>query len=99
MRSEAAYQHYLVNKLKDMFPDCYITKNDAGALQGVPDLLILWGNRWAMLEVKVSAKSPVQPNQEYYVDLFSSMSFAAFVYPENEEQVLHDLQSTFRSRR
>lgn len=93
MRSEAAYQKDLIGRLQVMFPDCFIIKNDASARQGIPDLLILWGSRWAMLEVKLSARSPIQPNQEYYVDMFGEMSFAAFIYPENEEQVLYDLQS------
>lgn len=93
MRNEAAYQKYLIDKLEDMFPGCFIIKNDAAARQGIPDLLILWGDRWFMLEVKLSERSPIQPNQEYYVNMFSEMSFAAFICPENEEQVLDDLQS------
>ncbi len=95
MRSEAAYQKSLIDRLQVMFPGCHVMKNDAGARQGIPDLLILWGDRWAMLEVKVSSRSPTQPNQEYYVDLFSEMSFASFIYPEIEEQVLYDLQTAF----
>jgi hypothetical protein len=99
MRSEAAYQRYLIHLLQRIFPDCHIIKNDALARQGIPDLLILWGNRWAMLEVKRSDTAPVQPNQEYYVELFNGMSFAAFICPENEEQVLHGLQAALGSFR
>jgi hypothetical protein len=95
MRGEAAYQNRLVKKLQRMFPDCFILKNDPSENQGVPDLLVLSGPYWAMLEVKLSPVANVQPNQRYYIDMFDQMSFAAFIYPEVEEQVLYDLQSAF----
>lgn len=87
---EAAYQKTVIDKLEAMFPGCVIIKNDAGAIQGIPDLLVLWGNRWGMLEVKAAERSPVRPNQEYYVQEFSQMSFASFIYPEIEEGVLQE---------
>lgn len=95
MRSEAAYQAKLIQKLEKLFPGCFIIRNDPANLQGVPDLLVLFGSRWAMLEVKLSGRADVQPNQEYYIHEFGRMSFASFVFPENENQVLHDLQLAF----
>jgi hypothetical protein len=94
---EATYQAGLINRIQQRFPDCFIVKNDPAQNQGVPDLLILFGSQWAMLEVKASATAPYQPNQEYYISAFGKWSFAAVIYPENEEQVLHDLQATFGS--
>ena len=99
MRSEAAYQAQLVKRIKAMFPGCFVTKSDASQNQGIPDILILFGDRWAMLEVKKSGSEPTQPNQEYYVDQFNGWSFAAFIYPENEEEVLNELQTAFRTFR
>lgn len=96
---ENVYQGLLIGTLRVWFPGCFILKNDSSYLQGVPDLLILYKNKWAMLEVKASADEPYQPNQEYYLDLLDSMSFAATIYPENEEAVLNDLQQAFRARR
>lgn len=93
--SESEYQRTLIKKIQSIFPGCYIFKNDPLETQGIPDLLILFGNQWAMLEVKLSERSLDQPNQEYYVRLFNEMSFASFISPENEEMVLNDLQSTF----
>lgn len=72
-----------------------VLKNDTQYLQGVPDLLVLYGRTWAMLEVKASADSAAQPNQYYYVRKLDQMSFAAFIYPENEDEVFHDLQLAF----
>lgn len=99
MRRENTYQPRLIKKLEKLFPGCFILKNDSGYLQGVPDLLVLYRNHWAMLEVKRSANEDKEPNQEYYVELLGEMSFAAFIYPENEEEVLHALQQTFGAGR
>lgn len=92
------YQTRLKEKLKDMFPGCVILRNDPSVnFQGVPDLTILYGGKWALLEVKASNKAHRQPNQEFYIDKFGQLSFAAFICPENEEDVLDDLQSAFSS--
>lgn len=99
MRREAAYQAKLINKIQEMFPGCFVTKSDPGQNQGIPDILILFGDQWAMLEVKRSVSDIIQPNQSYYIDRFNELSFAAFIYPENEEQVLNDLQHAFGIRR
>lgn len=95
---ESQYQKLLIEKLEDMFPGCFILKNDAGYRQGIPDLAIFYGNRWAFLEVKASAKAAVRPNQSYYVRMLNEMSFAAFIYPENEETILDGLQRSFEDR-
>ena len=91
IRKETAYREGLIDRIELMFPDCVVMKNDPDQLQGIPDLLILFENKWAMLEVKRSVNEPTQPNQPYYVEKFNEMSFAAFIYPENEEEVLEQL--------
>ena len=96
---ERDYQAHIIKKLRQRFPACMILKNDASYLQGIPDLLILHMDRWAMLEVKRSPLFAYQPNQLYYIDLLNDMSFAAFIYPENEDLVLDDLQHAFSARR
>ena len=72
-------------------------KNDSSYIQGIPDLLVLHKDKWASLEVKKSANASKRPNQEYYVGLMNKMSFSRFISPENEEEVLRDLQTTFKS--
>lgn len=92
MRSEAAYQRNLISKLKRMLPGCHIVPNDPQRNQGIPDLLILFRDRWGMLEIKLSETAPERPNQHHHVCAFNDMSYAAFIYPENEEEILSDLQ-------
>lgn len=92
---ESAYQAKLIKKIHELIPDCIILKNDPTHLQGIPDLTILHGPNWAALEVKVDESAPVQPNQPYYVDVLNGMSYAAFIHPGNEGEVLHDLQKAF----
>lgn len=96
---EAQYQSTLIKKLQKMFPGCQILKNDPSHQQGMLDLTILYNESWAMLEVKMSPNSPLQPNQEYFVSQLDDMSFAAIIHPENEEDVLNALQEAFASRR
>ena len=91
-RLERDFQAKLIKELKVMFKGCIIVKKDPNYIQGIPDLLILYNDRWAALEVKKSATAHHQPNQEYYVDLMDQMSFAAFIYPENKEEILYELQ-------
>jgi hypothetical protein len=93
--NEMVYQRRLIERLEGRFPGCVIFKPNPAELQGAPDLLILYGDTWAMLEVKMDNNSPVQPNQSYYIDMFNAMSFAAFINPRIEEEVLDALQSTF----
>jgi hypothetical protein len=93
--AENRYQATVIKKLKKLFPGAIVLKNDANYMQGIPDILILFGFRWALLEVKDSATAEERPNQRYYVDKGNDMSFAAFIYPENEMEVLRGLQLAF----
>lgn len=95
--TENQYQSKLIRKLKRLFPGCTVLKNDPNYQQGMPDLTILFGPRWATLEVKASADAPEQPNQDYFVRTMGEQSFSAFIYPENERDVLNALQAAFSS--
>ena len=96
---ENRFQANLIKELKSLYPGCVIIKNDANAQQGISDLLILYNDKWAMLECKRSSDASHRPNQDYYIQKFNQMSFATFIYPENREEVLDDLESAFRARR
>ena len=91
---ESEFQADLIRNIKKILPNCVVLKNDPTYIQGMPDILILNGDRWAALECKKSKTSSHQPNQDYYIDLLNRMSYASFIFPENKEIVLHELQQT-----
>ena len=93
---ENEFQSKLIRELKDLFPGCIVMKMDANYMQGIPDLLILYQSKWASLECKRNAAAKKRPNQEYYVGRMNEMSFSRFICPENKEEVLHELQQTFK---
>jgi hypothetical protein len=92
---ENRFKTNLTRELRDMFPGCIILHMDPNEIQGIPDLLILFENKWAALEGKKNANASIRPNQEYYVDLMDQMSFASFIYPENKDEVLDSLHLYF----
>lgn len=92
---ENRFKTKLNQELENLFPGCIILHMDPNEIQGIPDLLILYENKWAALEGKKTANAAHQPNQDYYVDLMDRMSFAAFIYPENKDEVLDALYLYF----
>lgn len=94
MRKESVYRSELVQRIEDRFPGCVIVPTDPQRQQGIPDIVILFKKVWAILELKRATNAARRPNQTFFVDKFNDMSFAAVIYPENEERVLNDLQST-----
>lgn len=96
---ESKFQAILIKDLKLLFVGCVVLKNDANYIQGFPDLIVLYKNRWAVLECKKDRSESYQPNQEYYLELLDGMSFARTIYPENKEEVLSELQQAFGSNR
>lgn len=88
---ENKFQASLIRTIKNLLPGCIVLKNDPKYIQGIPDLLILYGPSWAALEVKRSEDEEHQPNQDYYIELMSSMSFAEFIYPENCQEILNNM--------
>lgn len=94
---ENEFQGKVIKELKSMFPGCIVTKNDPNHIQGIPDLSIFYGKHWATLECKKDKDAECQPNQPYYVETMNNMSFSRFIYPENKQEVLHELQQAFKS--
>lgn len=99
MALESKFKSDLIKEIERLYPGAIVLKTDANQLQGIPDQLILYGDRWAAFEAKRSESSAHRPNQDYYVDLFDRMSYAAFVYPQNKEVFLNELQQALRPGR
>lgn len=96
---ENRFKTKLISEIENMFPGCMVLHLDPNEIQGIPDLLILYKNKWAVLEGKKNKDATHRPNQDYYIDKMNDMSFAAFIYPENKEEVLYELQQAFEPRR
>lgn len=94
---ENKFQADLKKELKAIFLGCIVTKLDSSDIQGIPDLLVLYKDKWATLEVKKSATETHRPNQDYYVAKMNTMSFSRFIYPENKEDVLDELRESFKA--
>lgn len=94
---ESKFQKELIDEAKSRYPGCIALKNDPTYIQGFPDWTIFYEDKWAVLEVKRERGARKQPNQEYYVDRLSKMGgFSRFVYPENKDEVLYELDLYFK---
>ena len=96
---ESKFQKELIDEVKERYPGCVALKNDSSYMQGFPDWTILYKNKWAVLEVKKERGAHKQPNQEYYVNKLNEMGgFSRFVFPENKEEVLEDMDTLFKRK-
>ena len=98
-KKESKYQHDLIKKIKNRFPDAFVLKNDSSYIQGIPDLTVLWKDKWATLECKKSKEDydkDFTPNQHIYVHKMNKMSFSSFIFPENEQEVLDAMERSFQ---
>lgn len=95
--TEGEYKTGLQKRLEYRFPDAYIFKTDASQKRGAPDLIILFGDRWAALEVKKSRNARHRPLQDRRIAQLNHMSFAAIIFPENEEEVIYEMERAFKA--
>ena len=94
-KKESEFQSDLIKQIKKDLPGSLVLKNDSGYLQGIPDLVVMNGNQYALLEVKKSPDEPHQPNQDYYIDKAKQESFGKFIFPENKEEILSEMYDYF----
>lgn len=97
MKQERDFQGSLIDTIQARFPGCMVLKNDSSYIQGIPDLTILYKDRWVVLECKKSPDEPYRPNQEHYLEMLNDMSYATTIFPENAEEVLNEVQEVFRT--
>ena len=98
-KKESEFQHSLIKELKERFPGAVVLKNDANYIQGIPDLVVLYGDKWGMFECKASSSASHRPNQDYYISSLNKLSFASFISPETKEEVLNELERSFKAGR
>ena len=96
---ESEFQKKVINEIEKRLPGAIVMKNDPNYIQGIPDLTVLYNDRWAALETKRSEKASHRPNQSYYVNKMNEMSYSAFIYPENMEETLNAMERSFKARR
>ena len=96
---ERDFQKNLIQELKERFPGCVVMKNDSSYIQGIPDLTVLYRDRWVVLELKRASGSSRRPNQSFYVEKLNEMSYAAYIHPGNKEKVLDEVQRSFKTGR
>jgi len=83
---ESKFQSLFIKTLKQKFPECIVVKNNPNYIQGIPDLTMFLGSQWFTFESR-------RPNQEWYVNRMNEMGgHSYFVYPENMEEILNDIQ-------
>lgn len=90
---EKDFQKEFIRQIKLTLPNSIAIKNDANYLQGFPDWTVIDGPRVYIFEAKAFKDANRQPNQEYYVNAINEAGgFARFVYPENMQEVLDEIQ-------
>ena len=97
MTPEGRFKKDLRKDLENLFPGCMVMQLDPNEIQGIPDLIVLYNDKWATLECKKSSNAKHQPNQDEYVRRMNEMSFSSFICPENKEEVLNELQTILRA--
>lgn len=95
----SGFKTKFIRNLKVRFPNCVVLLTDPQYLQGVPDILMLLEDTWFAFEVKATKTSSRRPNQEWWIDILNRQSYASFVYPENEEEVIREVQQSLEARR
>jgi hypothetical protein len=92
---ESTFKYEVRKKIEKMFPGIICTRTDPTQIQGFPDMLLLYGDKWAALEFKKDINSTLRPNQQYYIDMLNELSYASIIHPQNMDEVLNDIQKKF----
>lgn len=92
---ESEFKRKFKQELVARFPDLEIFEPNPTHRRSSPDMMIFDVMGWAALEFKRSEDAPYRPNQYYNISRLTEKGYATFVYPENKEEVLHDLEGLF----
>lgn len=96
---EGSFKTDLIEEIETIFPGSICLHLNPHEKQGIPDILVMYGCKWATLEGKRSEHEHHQPNQDYYVNLMNNMGFSAFIHPGNKQHVLYLLDIYFTDQK
>jgi hypothetical protein len=95
---ESAFKKYAIQAIQDKFVELDLDFIHTKPYnRSMPDLVILAAPFWAALEFKTSKQAPSRPNQDYHINRLNKKGYASFVFPENLEEVLYELEGVFSS--
>ena len=78
-----------IKKRLNLFPNSYHFTKEAVSLRVIPDIIGCSNGKFFALEVKASRNSNKTEMQKHILEKIKRAgSFASFIYPENEEEVL-----------
>lgn len=95
---ESDYKRKLMKKLRQI-PSSYWYSHQAGSIRGISDIIGCVNGVMVVLEVKRSLeeyrkKSPRTALQEKFLsNIRSAKGYGSFIYPENEEKILSEIQN------
>lgn len=91
--TESRLQHLIIGWLKDKGAYVIKTKPQPGTPTGCPDIIALFGDRWAAIEVKKSENASFRPGQKPTLAYLSAFNgWLVFVcYPDNWPDVKQQL--------
>jgi hypothetical protein len=99
---ESKFQRKLKKKL-DSIPDSYFFVKEAKAIRGIPDIIGVMRGRFIALEVKKNEAEAKQSGgrialQKYVLTMINKAGgYGAVIYPENEQEILSELEKIFIS--
>lgn len=96
---ESRFQANLIKEIKRALPGCIVFKHDGNYIQGFPDIVVYYQDKYAMLECKRSENESHRPNQDYYIKKFNDMSFGSFISPETKHVVLKEMKNYLEDKR
>lgn len=89
---ESNFQKKFIERILDRYgTEAIVLKNDSGYCQGIPDFILLYREKWALLEFKKSVNAGHRPGQDYYIGWANKHAFGAFIYPENANEMFECL--------
>lgn len=95
MKLESTFEKEFCKALRQTLGERYTYTFKLTAAKGIPDRLILYKDKYALLEFKQYKNAKKQPGQETWVGHFDNLAYAAIVYPENAEKVMQDILNYF----